>query len=404
MLGTYNADTMAYNQGPQRFYDEGHPQRRPVPQRQNPLDGSQNYPQQSQGSTGDYDQQYQQGDYGYGQGGGYAPQQHQGYDQGYHQQQPSRGRGTPAPQGPHGRGYPPQQQAQYENYSPRGGSGEHATRGGDARAQGPGRGRPQDDYSQVPQQEGAPPRGDSRAGYGAAAMNGAPRRGDSRAYLNEGLPQAQGPGPGRPAMGRAPNSVPGTQQYTRAASLKSTYLQDTPWNNSYPSFPARKQSNPRNYDLTQQFGNIDINAQQDDRTRSMDSQYAPRTFSLGSGPQQNGGGQGAGYNGGNTQQRSRQQQGYQEPSRGPPDSSYAADGYNENIMTTGPPLPASLLPAAGPRAAPQQPQYDQEHNDGYGNDGYNAAPPKNAGHKKEDSVGDVYDAYFGDDGEDPNHS
>ena len=73
-------------------------------------------------------------------------------------------------------------------------------------------------------------------------------------------------------------------------------------------------------------------------------------------------------------------------------------------MTTGPPLPASLLPAAGPRAAPQQPQYDQGHNDGYANDGYNAAPPKNAGHKKEDSVGDVYDAYFGDDGEGPNRS
>lgn len=229
-------------------------------------------------------------------------------------------------------------------------------------------------------------------------MNGASPRGDSRGYPDGGLPQAQGPGPGRPPMGRAPNSVPGTQQYTRAASLKSTYPQDTSWNNSYPSFPTRKPSNPRNYDLTRQFGNIDINAQQDDRTRSMDSQYAPRTFSLGNGPQQNGRGQSQGYNGGHPQQ-SRQQQGYQEPSRGPSDSGYAADGYNENIMTTGPPLPASLLPAAEPRAAPQQPQYDQGHNDGY-----NAAPPTNAGHKKEDSVGDVYDAYFGDDGKDPNRS
>lgn len=79
-----------------------------------------------------------------------------------------------------------------------------------------------------------------------------------------------------------------------------------------------------------------------------------------------------------------------------------ADGYSENIAATGPPLPSALLPAAGAYAPqrPHPPIGQQDHGyDEYVNDGYNAAPPIR-GHKKEDSVGDVYDAYFADDGKD----
>ena len=363
---------MAYNQGPQRPY-EGAPARRPVPQRQYPPSDSQNYPQQGQG--GGYDQQYAQGDYGYDQGSGYAPQQ-QGYDQGYQEQQPPQANG----------GYPPQHQY--------GGGPGYGLRG-DARAPAPGRGRPQDSYAQQ-QQRAPPPRGDSRGGYGA------PTRGDSRGYPNGQIPPAQGPGPGRPPMSRAANSVPGTQHNTRAGGLKYTYPDDTFRNNSFPSIPRRNPSHPGNYDLTHQFGNIDINAQHhDDRTRSMDSQYGPRTFSLGSGPGSNVRGASPGYNGGHPQQQQKQQQGYQpyqEPQQAP-DAGYAADGYNENIAVTGPPLPAALLPAAG-AYAPPRPQPPTGQDQGYSeypNDAQNAAPPTR-GHKKEDSVGDVYDAYFGDDG------
>lgn len=138
-----------------------------------------------------------------------------------------------------------------------------------------------------------------------------------------------------------------------------------------------------------------MNAQSNDRTRSTDNQYAPRTLSLGNRPNLNVKGASPRYNGGHPQQQQRQQQRYQDPPQRGPDDGYAADGYSENIAVTGPPLPAALLPAAG-AYAPQRPP-DQVYNTGYANDGYDATPP-NRGHKKEDSVGDVYDAYFGDDG------